>query len=150
MNALQERELRHWLDAFRPAQELRNYMAHRHDAPPIEPKGDVKFFVRTMDAWGFTRAQAGAVLGLRDAVLASEVFKGALGVPAGELDERLTIVTRLILDLDGMYEDDAVIKSWLDLRRTELGSKSPRELLASGRLEGLFKVRSLIRYEARR
>jgi len=131
------------------AQHLRNYMAHRHEAP-VQPKGDVKFFVRTMDAWGFTRAEAGTLIGFRDSVLAGEVFKGTLDIPVGEVDERLTIMTKLILDLEGMYDDDAVIKRWLDLQRPELGGKSPRELLISGKLEGLFKVRSLVRYEARR
>jgi len=143
----QQQELHHSLSA---AQHLRNYMAHRHELAPVQPKGDVKFFVRTMDAWGFTTAEAGTVLGLRDSVLAGEVFKGTLDIPEGEVDERLTIMTKVILDLDGMYDDDAVIKRWLDLPRTELGGKSPRELLISGKLEGLFKVRSLVRYEARR
>jgi hypothetical protein len=147
----QQQEVHHSLSAFRmTTQHLRNYMAHRRELAPVQPKGDVKFFVRTMEAWGFTRAEAGTILGFRDSVLAGEVFKGTLDIPEGEVDERLTIMTKLILDLDGMYDDDAMIKRWLDLQRTELGGKSPRELLISGKLEGLFKVRSLVRYEARR
>ena len=95
----------------------------------VEPKGDVKFFIKTMEAWGFSRAEAGKMLGIRNEDRAEAVFNGTIDLPEGDVDDRLTMMTKMILDLDGMYEDDIHVRRWLDLQRDELGGKTARDLL---------------------
>ena len=128
---------------------LRNHMARLRTSVG-KPAGRVKYFVNVLKAWGFSRSDAARMLGVPGGYIGELFLDGRAPISPGDMSERLVIVVSLAVALDNLYDDDAVVRTWLDQRRTELGGKTPRELLAGGTLDGLFKVGQLVRYEANR
>ena len=89
-----------------------------------------KVCVRALLAWGFTIDEAGRV-------------------GRGEDDDHLRTLSNLVIDLDGLYDDDAVVREWMKLEHKELGGSTPRAELLSG-AAGARRVHDLVRYEANR
>ncbi len=134
--------------AHRAVQQLRNEMTHGRHAVPTKPAGRVTYFNHLIKDWGFSREDAARMLGLQGSLASGVFLDGRVPLPPGDVSERLAIVAAIGVSLESLYEEDDVIKKWLDQRRSELSDKTPRELLAGGTLQGLFKVSQLVRYEA--
>jgi hypothetical protein len=138
------------LVGHRVIRALRNEMAHRRQTLAAKPTGRVKYFTRVLDAWGFSRDDAARMLGVSGGYIGRLFLDGKAPLMPGDMTERVNVVAAIAVALDNMYDDDVVVRTWLDQRRTELAGKTPRELLAGGTLDGLFKVQQLVRYEANR
>ena len=89
-----------------------------------------KLCVRSFLAWGFTIDEIGRI-------------------GRGEDDEHLSMLSHVVLDLDGMYDDDAVVRRWMKMERKELGGSTPMAELLSG-AAGARRGHDLVRLEANR
>ena len=89
-----------------------------------------KLCVRSFLAWGFTIDESGRI-------------------GRGENDEHLRLLSHIVLALDGMYDGDAVVRSWMKTERKELGGATPMAELLSG-AAGARRVHDLVRLEANR
>lgn len=87
----------------------------------------VKLCTRALAAWGFTRDEARTI--------------------AERDDEGLKELSLIVVGVDGMYDDDAVVTKWMRMPRKELGGNTPMLELLGG---GLRRVHDLVRYEANR
>ena len=117
---------------------------------PLEAAGRIKAFRGLMERWGFTRRDAADILGFDDEGSVGELYIGIERVQQRDVRERLKHFLSLAVDLDGLYEDNAVIRQWLDQPKKLLRGKTPRALLTEGSVESLLHVRHLVRLEANR
>jgi hypothetical protein len=116
----------------------------------VAAPGRIKGFRLLMEKWGFSRKDAAEILGFENEGLIGELYAGIEKVQQRDVRDRLKLFLSLAVDLDGLYDDDQVIKQWLDQPKKLLRSKTPRELLVEGSMENLLRVRQLVRYEANR
>ena len=89
-----------------------------------------KLCIRSFLAWGFTIDEAGRI-------------------GRGEDDDHLRTLSHIVLDLDGMYDSDEVVRKWMKMERKELGGSTPMAEFLGG-AAGARRVRDLVRYEANR
>lgn len=116
----------------------------------VAPAGRIKGFRRLMEKWGFSRKDAAEILGFENEGLIGELYAGIEKVQQRDVRDRLKLFLSLAVDLDGLYDDDHVIKQWLDQPKKLLRGKSPRELLVEGSIENLLRVRQFVQHEANR
>ena len=62
-------------------------------------------------------------------------------------DDRLKMLSLVVVGVDGMYDDDAVAAEWMRAQRKELGGNTPMLELLGG---GVRRVHDLVRLEANR
>ena len=89
-----------------------------------------KLCLRSFLAWGFTIDES-----------------GRLAATTG--DDALRVLSQIVLNLDGLYDDDAAVRQWMKTPRPELGENTPAAELLSG-VAGIHRVHSLTRLEANR
>lgn len=117
---------------------------------PLEAAGRIKAFRRLIERWGFTHRNAADILGFDDEAFVGELYLGIERVQQRDVRERLRLFLSIAVDLDGLYDDDAVVKRWLDQPQKLLRGKTPRMLLTEGSVESLLRVRQLVQLEANR
>lgn len=117
---------------------------------PLEAAGRIKAFRRVIERWGFTRRHASEILGFDNEAIVGELYLGIERVQQRDVRERLKLFLSIAVDLDGLYDDDDVIKWWLDQPQKLLRGKTPRMLFTEGSVEGLLRVRQLVLLEANR
>jgi hypothetical protein len=91
--------------------------------------GRIKLFRKIAESWGFDRKVAARILGLDDESSIGEIFSGVEKIRQRDMRDRLGIFLSTAVDLDGLYDDEAAIRVWLDQPKALVDKKSPRELL---------------------
>lgn len=105
------------------------------------PLGQIVFFKKVMEQWGFRDDEAATLLGFDDAADIRDIYRGRKSPEHRDTNDRVRAVLRIAADLDALYDDEAAIRDWLNEPQSDLGGSSPHALLTEGSMENLLQVK---------
>ena len=103
-----------------------------------------------MNIWNFSDHEASILLGMEDAKIIGDLYRGFVTLRQRDQNDRLRAVLSIAADLDALYRDENVIRSWLRERQEMLDGNSPLSFLLEGSMEKLLWVRQYVDYLAGR
>lgn len=110
--------------------------------------GHVQFFLKLMELWRLDVEDACKLLGyeLADIKYVEQVLSGELPLRGRDPKDRIANLVVIRKRLDGLFKDVDVENEWLREKQTDIGNKSPMELLLSGSMENLLLVKQFVEF----
>ena len=110
--------------------------------------GPVQFFLKLMELWHLDSEDACKLLGyeLADIKYVEQVLSGELPLRGRDPKDRIANLVVIRKRLDGLFKDVDVENEWLREKQTDIGNKSPMELLLSGSMENLLLVKQFVEF----
>ena len=110
--------------------------------------GHVQFFLKLMELWRLDVEDACKLLGyeLADIKYVEQVLSGELPLRGRDPKDRIANLVVIRKRLDGLFKDVDVENEWLSEKQTDIGNKSPMELLLSGSMENLLLVKQFVEF----
>lgn len=115
-------------------------------AKDLELAGEVALFREITSDWGLSDQEASAILGYKEPTFATDLFKGLTSIRHRDAEERLQLVITIAIDLEGLYRDYGVIRTWLRKPHELLKGATPLEIAMEGTSLDLFKLSEYVEY----
>lgn len=110
--------------------------------------GHAQFFLKLMEFWRLDIEDACKLLGyeLTDIKYVEQVLSGELPLRGRDPKDRIANLVVIRKRLDGLFKNVDVENEWLREKQTDIGNKSPMELLLSGSMENLLLVKQFVEF----
>jgi hypothetical protein len=125
-------------------EELRFRLSRLAEEQPFADARPIKEVVAWLDrAWNVSQAVKGDVFGVSDRTWQRWASAAETSHPTGEEDRQVRLVARLVADLRYLLTANGVL-DWLDSEEPALDGATPLDVVRSGGVDALQRLRSLV------